>query len=64
MAIASLETVPVQYNRVPAATVDFWLIKLMAVTMGACCVIDDLPDIYGRDGVLTRLIAVETADLV
>jgi uncharacterized membrane-anchored protein len=25
---------PVQYNRVPKVTVDFWLIKLMAVTMG------------------------------
>jgi uncharacterized membrane-anchored protein len=25
---------PVFYNRVPAVTVDFWLIKLMAVTMG------------------------------
>jgi uncharacterized membrane-anchored protein len=26
--------VPVLYNRVPKVTVDFWLIKLMAVTMG------------------------------
>jgi uncharacterized membrane-anchored protein len=25
---------PVQFNRVPKVTVDFWLIKLMAVTMG------------------------------
>ncbi|MGO4908541.1 hypothetical protein ACEN2J_09445 [Pseudorhodobacter sp. W20_MBD10_FR17] len=25
---------PLAYNRVPAVTVDFWLIKLMAVTMG------------------------------
>jgi hypothetical protein len=39
---------------------DFWRDQ----PLRACCVIDDLPDIYGRDGVLTRLIAVETADLV
>ena len=28
-----MQTLPV-YNRVPAVTADFWLIKLMAVTMG------------------------------
>ena len=31
-AISNLQ--PVAFNRVPAVTVDFWLIKLMAVTMG------------------------------
>jgi hypothetical protein len=40
------------------------LLDIFCLPCGACCVIDDLPDIYGRDGVLTRLIAVETADLV
>lgn len=29
-----LEAEPVRYNRVPAVTAEFWLIKLMAVTMG------------------------------
>ncbi|MDL2404124.1 hypothetical protein PY650_00330 [Rhizobium calliandrae] len=28
------QTAPVQQNRVPEVTIDFWLIKLMAVTMG------------------------------
>ena len=30
----SSATSAVQYNRVPKVTFDFWLIKLMAVTMG------------------------------
>ncbi len=30
----SMQTSAVVYNRVPAVTADFWLIKLMAVTMG------------------------------
>ena len=32
--VPSMQTSAVVYNRVPAVTADFWLIKLMAVTMG------------------------------
>ena len=34
MASAACNTSPLIYNRVPNVTVDFWLIKLMAVTVG------------------------------
>jgi uncharacterized membrane-anchored protein len=34
MASAAYDTSPLIYNRVPKVTVDFWLIKLMAVTVG------------------------------
>lgn len=34
MQAQALESSPVSFNRVPKVTVDFWLIKLMAVTMG------------------------------
>lgn len=34
MTTAVLERPPMLYNRVPKVTVDFWLIKLMAVTVG------------------------------
>jgi len=34
MNLANSNLQPVTFNRVPAVTVDFWLIKLMAVTMG------------------------------
>jgi uncharacterized membrane-anchored protein len=34
MLTQALQSPPIQYNRVPKVTVDFWLIKLMAVTMG------------------------------
>jgi uncharacterized membrane-anchored protein len=32
--MSHIQTAPVQQNRVPEVTVEFWLIKLMAVTMG------------------------------
>ena len=32
--VSPVQTSAVVYNRVPAVTADFWLIKLMAVTMG------------------------------
>jgi uncharacterized membrane-anchored protein len=34
MALAACNTSPLIYSRVPKVTVDFWLIKLMAVTVG------------------------------
>ena len=34
MPAQALEGSPISFNRVPKVTVDFWLIKLMAVTMG------------------------------
>ena len=34
MPLPTIEKTPVLFNRVPKVTVDFWLIKLMAVTMG------------------------------
>lgn len=34
MTSLAIENGPVVYNRVPKVTVDFWLIKLMAVTVG------------------------------
>jgi uncharacterized membrane-anchored protein len=34
MKLAEIGAPPVVYNRVPKVTADFWLIKLMAVTMG------------------------------
>lgn len=34
MSVATLAARPTIYNRVPSVTADFWLIKLMAVTMG------------------------------
>ena len=34
MSTLALESSPTIFNRVPKVTVDFWLIKLMAVTMG------------------------------
>lgn len=34
MPTPAIESAPIQFNRVPKVTVDFWLIKLMAVTMG------------------------------
>lgn len=34
MSIATVAARPTIYNRVPSVTADFWLIKLMAVTMG------------------------------
>lgn len=34
MPAQALESSPISFNRVPKVTVDFWLIKLMAVTMG------------------------------
>jgi uncharacterized membrane-anchored protein len=34
MLTPTIDSPPVQFNRVPKVTVDFWLIKLMAVTMG------------------------------
>ena len=34
MSTATYEIMPLQFNRVPKVTFDFWLIKLMAVTMG------------------------------
>ena len=34
MSAITAETHPLTYNRVPKVTIDFWLIKLMAVTVG------------------------------
>ena len=34
MPDVAIENTPATYNRVPKVTADFWLIKLMAVTMG------------------------------
>lgn len=34
MSVATVAARPTIYNRVPSVTADFWLIKLMAVTMG------------------------------
>ena len=34
MQAQALESSSISFNRVPKVTVDFWLIKLMAVTMG------------------------------